>query len=57
MNYRREADQTLTLFFNYANYVNTPFIKYADGNFKIDTIDRTYLMLKAGESGELDIIV
>lgn len=57
VNYSKDNDGRLTLFFNYANYINTPFVKYVDGNFKIDTIDRTYLMLKPGERGDLDIVV
>lgn len=57
VNYSKDANGRLTLFFNYANYINTPFVKYVDGKFKIDTIDRTYLMLKPGEHGELDIVV
>lgn len=59
MNYKREDDlQGITLYFNYNNYINSPFIKIdSENNVLIDTIDQTYLKLKSGESGYLDIVI
>lgn len=59
VNYRRDSDLNgITLYFNYSNYLNSPFIKL-DDDYRplIDTIDGTYLKLKSGESGYLDIVI
>ena len=59
VNYKRDEDLNgITLYFNYNNYLNSPFIKFDDDyNILIDTIDSTYLKLKSGENGYLDIII
>lgn len=59
VNYKREDDFSgITLYFNYNNYLNSPFIKIdEDYNVLVDTIDNTYLKLKSGESGYLDIVI
>jgi hypothetical protein len=59
VNYKREDDFSgITLYFNYNNYINSPFIKIDDDyNVLVDTIDNTYLKLKSGESGYLDIVI
>lgn len=60
VNYRRLKDENnaLELFFNYYNYLNTPYVKIEEGTkMKTDTIPGTYLRLKPGEDGILDIVV
>lgn len=59
VNYKRDEDLNgITLYFNYNNYLNSPFVKMNDdGDVLIDTIDSTYLKLKSGESGYLDTII
>lgn len=59
VNYKRDEDLNgITLYFNYNNYLNSPFVKMnGDGDVLIDTIDSTYLKLKSGESGYLDTII
>lgn len=47
----------ITLYFNYYNYLNSPFIKILDDGLSyLDIIDGTYLKLEPGENGVLDII-
>lgn len=54
----RANNDSLTLYFNYFNYFNSPYLKIENGcDIKIDTIDGTYLKLKAGEDGILDLVV
>ena len=56
VNYKRSRDGSITLYFNYYNYLNTPFVKFDEkGQLLADTIDGTYLMLGPGEEGRLDI--
>ena len=57
VSYKREEDKSLTLYFNYMNYFDTPYVKIQDNKPVPDTIDGTYLKLKAGEEGTLDIVV
>jgi len=57
INYRKNSNQSITLFFNYINYLNTPFLKIVDSSVKIDTIERTYLKLDPGQDGKLDIMI
>jgi len=59
VNYRRDYEtQSLDLYFNYFNYIDSPYVRLENGTeMKIDTIESTYLKLKAGEDGVLDIIV
>lgn len=59
VNYKRDEDLNgITLYFNYNNYLNSPFIKMDEyGRVLIDTIDSTYLKLKSGESGYLDVMI
>lgn len=55
VNYKKESDGTITMFFNYYNYINTPFVKIKDNKTAIDTREGTYLKLKSGEDGLLNI--
>ena len=58
--YKRNRDENdkLELYFNYSNYLNSPYVKIENGTeVKIDTIPGTYLKLKDGENGFLDIIL
>lgn len=57
VSYKKEEDKTITLYFNYMNYLDTPFIKIADNKPVPALIDGTYLKLAAGEEGLLDIVV
>lgn len=57
VNYKKELDGSLTLYFNYFNYINTPFVTYEDNKLKMNTIKGTYLKLEAGHSGVLDLVV
>ena len=57
VNYKKNPDNSITLYFNYINYLNTPFLKLEDGSLKIDTIPGTYLRLEPGEDGDLDIMI
>ena len=57
VSYKKEKDKSLTLYFNYMNYLDTPFIKIVENRAVPDTVDRTYLKLAAGEEGLLDVVV
>jgi hypothetical protein len=57
VHYKRNPDKTLTLYFNYYNYINTPYVRIDGNKTKMDTIDGTYLKLKPGEDGKLDIVI
>lgn len=50
-------NKEMTLYFNYSNYLRSPYIKQEDGNVLIDTIDGTYLKLKKGDNGILNVVV
>lgn len=59
VNYKKDAQTNngIVLYFNYNNYLNTPFIKLEDYRVYTDIIDGTYLKLAPGESGRLDIVI
>ena len=57
VNYKKEDDDSITLYFNYNNYLATPYVKIDNGKIKTDIIKGTYLKLKSGESDVLDILV
>lgn len=58
VNYKFDANNKIILYFNYYNYINSPFVEFKDtGKLKLYTVPRTYLKLKTGESGLLDIDV
>ena len=57
VNYKKEDDDSITLYFNYNNYLATPYVKIDNGKIKTDIIQGTYLKLKSGESDVLDILV
>lgn len=50
-------NKEMTLYFNYSNYLRSPYIKQEDGNVLIDTIGGTYLKLKKGDNGILNVVV
>lgn len=51
-------DDNNTLYFNYSNFYNSPYIKVIDGEkISIDIIPGTYLKLKPGEDGILNIVL
>lgn len=57
-NYKKNSDNnTIDLYFNYFNWLDSPYIKLVGTKQYVDTIDSTYLKLKSGEDGILDIIV
>lgn len=59
VNYKKDPDNGngLVLYFNYFNYLNTPFIRMEDFKIYSEIIEGTYLKLAPGESGKLDIVV
>lgn len=57
VNYKKSDGNAIDLYFNYFNWFDTPYIKMEDGLPYLDTIGGTYLKLKAGEDGDLDIII
>ena len=57
VNYKKEDDDTITLYFNYNNFLASPYLKLNNGKTKTDIIPNTYLKLKSGESGILDIML
>ena len=58
INYRKAPDGGIHLYFNYINYLNTPFVKFGDDrNVLADIIPNTYLKLAPKEEGILDIVV
>jgi galactitol-specific phosphotransferase system IIB component len=52
-----ENQNKITLYFNYNNYINTPFIKIEDSKVYSNIIEGTYLKLEAGENDSLDIVI
>ena len=58
INYKRDSSGNITLYFNYYNYLNTPFVRVdKSGRVFADTVEGTYLKLMPGEEGTLDIVV
>lgn len=57
VNYIKNDDNTIDLYFNYINYICTPYVKFRGENLALDYIPSTYLKLKPGEDGILDIIL
>lgn len=57
-NYKKNSDSnTIDLYFNYFNWLDSPYIKLDGVKQYVDTIDSTYLKLKSGEDGILDVIL
>jgi len=57
-NYKKEAeDDSITLYFNYFNWLDSPYVKIENNLLYVDTIEGTYLKLKSGEDGMLDIVL
>lgn len=58
VNYRLDkATKSIELYFNYFNYLDSPYVKMEDGvTVKMDTMDGTYLKLADGEDGYLNIV-
>lgn len=50
-------NKDMTLFFNYNNYMRSPYIRLDGNEQAIDIIDGTYLKLKKGENGILNMVV
>jgi hypothetical protein len=58
INYKKDIDTSkITLYFNYFNYINTPFIKVEDSKIYSEIIEGTYAKIAPGESEKLDIVV
>ena len=58
VNYVCNTDGTITLYFNYYNYLNSPFnIINEDNKLEMTIIPGTYLKLDENENGILDIII
>ena len=56
VNYKRDKSG-ITLYFNYYNYLDTPFVKIKENKIYSDIIPSTYLELKPDEDGILDIVI
>lgn len=56
VNYAR-TDKGIVLYFNYYNYIDTPFIKMKDNKVYSDIIRGTYLSVEPNQSGFLNIVV
>ena len=56
MNYKKSSSG-ITLYANYQNFINSPFLKIVDGKPYVDTIDRTYAIIQPGDSQYLDIVL
>ena len=55
-NYKKESDGSITLYFNYGNYLNSPFDRVDEnGHIRSDVIEDSYLSVRSGESGILNI--
>lgn len=56
ISYKKALDG-IHLYFNYFNYINTPFMKIEDNKFYPEIIDGTYLHLSPDQCGTLDLKV
>ena len=56
VNYKATADG-IVLYFNYINYLNTPFIKIENGRLYPDYIESSFCRLAPAETGYVSIIV
>lgn len=52
-----KIDGKIVLYFNYSNYLNSPYVKTKNGKTTLSIIPRTYLKLDQGKDGYLDIVV
>jgi len=55
VNYKK-SDDGIVLYFNYFNYLNTPYVRIEQNKVYPDYIDGTYLKLAPGESGAVNIV-
>lgn len=56
VNYNK-TDSGIVLYFNYYNYLNTPFIRIEDGKTYPDYIDNTFCRISQGETSYVDIVI
>ena len=59
VNYRKcenAGGKGIQLYFNYMNYLNSPYLCVRDGRVYVDLVDNTYLSLKPDEDGVLDVV-
>ena len=56
VNYKR-SDEGIVLYFNYYNYLNTPFVKVVDGKAYPDYIESSYCRVAPRETGYVSIVV
>lgn len=47
----------IVIYVNYANYINSPYVKLVDGRPYLALVDNTYLRLESGESGLISVVV
>lgn len=57
VNYKKTDKNQIVLYFNYFNYLETPYVMFRDGHVYPNIVDNTYLKLNPGESGVLDVVV
>lgn len=56
VNYKKSSDG-IHLYFNYFNYIDTPYIKIVNNRKYSDIIDDTYLHVSPGKNGIINIVV
>lgn len=54
--YGEPGSEKIRLYFNYMNYLDSPYIKVEGGRTYVDTIPGTYLRLDQDEDGVLDVV-
>lgn len=55
-NYKKDATG-LTLYVNYSNFINSPFLKVENGQTYCDTINGTYAKILPNESALVDVVL
>jgi len=55
VNYKK-SDDGITLYFNYFNYLNTPYVRIEQNKVYPDYVDGTYLKLGPGENGVVNVV-
>lgn len=56
VSYKKDEDG-ISLYVNYQNYVNSPYVKLENGKAYVDVLDGTYALVKPGESGQVNVVL
>ena len=54
--YQKSSDG-ITIYANYSNYLNSPFVKLNGSRLYVDTLERSYAEVKQDETKPLDIVL